>query len=115
MHGATGVGDGHWYRFSGVSGDALPLQPVGRYHCGTIRTGWLSGWNSGGGAGTAPRTYNTPGRYPVVQEGVVEMAACFENDSNCQCYIATAVGVVMCDGFLLWRLPYAPDCDSGRM
>ena len=43
---ATGVGDDDWYRFSGVGGDALPLQSPGEYHCGTDAPGWLSGWDA---------------------------------------------------------------------
>jgi hypothetical protein len=49
------------------------------------------------------------------------MTACFEDDTNTnapggtskQCHAHMAVGVVQCGEFLLWRLPYAPDCDSG--
>ena len=40
----TGVGGGRWYRFAGAGGDALPLTSPGDHHCGTHRTGWLSGW-----------------------------------------------------------------------
>ena len=42
---ATGVGGGSWYRFEGVGGDALPLEPPnGNNHCGTAYSGWLTGW-----------------------------------------------------------------------
>ena len=62
-------------------------------------------------------TYSTPGRYPAAAEGVAEMTACFDHSTpgypNHQCYKHAAVGVVRCDGFLLWRLPYAPSCNTG--
>ena len=111
----TGVGGGGWYRFGGAGGDALPLQPVSGYHCGTGGSGWLTGWDDGGVAGAwPPVSYAAPGRYPAAEEGVVEMTACFDHDNvNHQCNYHAAVGVLMCDGFLLWRLPYAPSCNSG--
>ena len=55
----TGVGGGHWYRFTGP-GDALPLSSPGVENCGTINPGWLTGW-------TGPITgnqYGTPGGEP---------------------------------------------------
>jgi hypothetical protein len=125
----TGVGGGGWYRFSGAGGDALPLQPGGyAYHCGTALAGWLSGWDGGGGTGTGcsqnpasqggsttgpPCGYSTPGRYPAAAEGVVEMTVCFDGGTSSKCMNHAVVGVVMCDGFLLWRLPYAVGCESG--
>ena len=44
-NGATGVGGGRWYHFSGEGGNALPLPP-GIRHCGTDYTGWLTGWDA---------------------------------------------------------------------
>ena len=38
------------------------------------------------------------------------MLVCF--DFNGGCGNNVPVGVVACDGFLLFRLPYAPDCYS---
>eukprot|EP01046_Picozoa_sp_COSAG06_P002765 COSAG06_NODE_101_length_24097_cov_15.305150_4_plen_1590_part_00 len=112
----TGVGGGGWYRFMDVGGDALALAPAGTDHCGTATTGWLSGW-TGVGPGCPgesisgpPCDYNTEGRYPTAAEGVVEMTACYQNNEPCSHHVS--VGVVRCDGFLLWQLPYAPDCDS---
>ena len=54
-----------------------------------------------------------PGRYPAATEGVVEMTVCFDTrwpGQHQQCGWHELVGVVRCDGFLLWRLPYAGDC-----
>jgi hypothetical protein len=114
---ATGVGDGGWYRFVGVGGDALPLRPPGGAHCGTEFAGWLSGWNATPGCAypncTPPRGYSMPGRYPAATEGVAEMTACFDTSSvgqQEQCGWHVLVGVVLCDGFLLWRLPYSGGC-----
>ena len=124
---ATGVGGGGWYRFGGAGGDALPLQPPARRGgdkwraaCGTYDQGWLSGCRA-----VSPDddyindddpTCRTPGRYPTAAEGVAEMTGCFDdsadNKPGSTCAYHAAVGVVMCDGFMLWRLPYAPYCDS---
>ena len=48
-------------------------------------------------------------------EGVVESTVCFQYNSNggSPCVDHVQVGVVRCGGFLLWRLPDAPDCDLG--
>ena len=114
---ATGVGGGGWYRFGGSGGDALPLTPQGIHHCGTDRTGWLSGWDAGGGVAAPPGSYGSAGRYPAAAEGVAEMTACFDNsntgNTGAQCLYHAAVGVVRCEGFLLWRLQsLQPSCTS---
>jgi hypothetical protein len=43
------------------------------------------------------------------------MTACFDyfDGDNRPCYGHAAVGVVRCDGFLLWRLADAPACPAG--
>ena len=115
--GGTGVGGGGWYRFGGSGGDALPLTPQGIHHCGTDRTGWLSGWDAGGGVAAPPGSYGSAGRYPAAAEGVAEMTACFDNsntgNTGAQCLYHAAVGVVRCEGFLLWRLQsLQPSCTS---
>jgi hypothetical protein len=108
----TGVGGGRWYRFLGVGGDALPLQTPGNDHCGTGGgAGWLSGW--GDSSRVPDISYNALGHYPAAVQGVAEMTVCFDSGGNHQCRYHVGVGVVMCDGFLLWRLPYAPVCDAG--
>jgi hypothetical protein len=40
------------------------------------------------------------------------MTACFDGDGD-SCGLHAAVGVVRCDGFLLWRLADAPYCIAG--
>ena len=104
------MGGGRWYRLAGSGGDALPLSHPGEGHCGTYGTGWLSGW---AGEGDPPHSYSGAGRYPAAAEGVAEMTACFDDGGDSPCYGHAAVGVVRCDGFLLWRLADAPDCGSG--
>jgi len=105
------VGGGRWYRFAGSGGDALPLSRPGVDHCGTHRTGWLSGW---AGEGAPPASYSGAGRYPAAAEGVAEMTACFDAGGSLgPCGYHAAVGVVRCDGFLLWWLADAPDCAAG--
>ena len=102
------MGGGRWYRFAGSGGDALPLSHPGDFHCGTAGTGWLSGW---AGEGDPPLSYSGAGRYPAAAEGVAEMTACFDgNGGSGPCTYHAAVGVVRCDGFLLWRLADAPSC-----
>ena len=106
------MGGGRWYRLAGSGGDALPLTSPGVNHCGTYYPGWLSGW---AGEGAPPASYSGAGRYPAAAEGVAEMTACFEGGSSSYgpCYRHAAVGVVRCDGFLLWRLADAPGCGDG--
>jgi hypothetical protein len=41
------------------------------------------------------------------------MTVCFDQGSGYTCNHHVAVGVVRCDGFLLWRLADAPDCAFG--
>ena len=106
------MGGGRWYRLAGSGGDALPLSSPGgdnRGHCGTRYTGWLSGW---AGEGAPPTSYSGAGRYPAAAEGVAEMTACFDHGGT-PCIHHAAVGVVRCDGFLLWRLADAPGCNRG--
>ena len=58
----------------------------------------------------------TPGHYPAAVEGVAAMTVCFNagNQNGGQaCDRWVAVGVVRCEDFLLWRLPYAPQYESG--
>ena len=106
------MGGGRWYRFAGSGGDALPLSDPGFFHCGTGATGWLSGW---AGEGAPPTSYSGAGRYPAAAEGVAEMTACFDwgGGTSYPCRFHAAVGVVRCDGFLLWRLADAPICGYG--
>ena len=107
------MGGGRWYRLAGSGGDALPLTSPGYGHCGTVYTGWLSGW---AGEGDPPASYSGAGRYPAAAEGVAEMTACFGSQgygSGNPCDGHAAVGVVRCDGFLLWRLADAPSCGAG--
>eukprot|EP01051_Picozoa_sp_SAG22_P001635 SAG22_NODE_66_length_22936_cov_626.714279_20_plen_1767_part_00 len=105
----TGVGGSRWYRFVGAGGDALALSHPGVQHCGTYRAGWLSGWSPTANS-DPPESYNQPGRYPEAAQGVTDMIACF-GYSNDPCDAGhVVVGVVQCQGFLLWRLPDAPHC-----
>ena len=120
---ATGVGGGGWFRFVGAGGDALSQYARADGHCGTDKPGFLSAWNTTtDGVGTGcncgsgdsctgpPCDYNSPGSYPAWGEGVVEMIVCFDFNSGCGNNVPA--GVVRCDGFLLFRLPYTPDCFS---
>jgi len=110
--GVTGVGDDGWYRFAGDGGNALALQPPGNRHCGTYGAGWLSDWSPD--AGKPPMDYSEAGTLPGAADGVVEMVACFDGsnapDTSYTCSSRETVGVVWCDGFWLFRLPYAPGC-----
>jgi hypothetical protein len=112
---STGVGGGRWYRFAGTGGDSLLLVPSpvlvsgSGGTCGTGHAGWLSGWT---GTGSPPADYGEPGRYPSAAEGVVDMTVCSPTGVSGNwrpCGVHTTVGVVQCQGFLLWRLPYALD------
>jgi len=52
------------------------------------------------------------GRYPTAAEGVVNMTVCFDSEDNGSCDSYAEVGVLRCEGFMLWRLPYAPGCKA---
>ena len=46
----------------------------------------------------------------------MEMTACFGGISssiNAPCATNTAIGVVRCSSFLLWRLSHTPECNAG--
>lgn len=107
----TGVGGGRWYRFVGPGGDALPLTPPRRHSCGSDGGIWLSGAQSDK---RASETDNTKGRYPLASEGVVTMTACnsflvngHDSRRGHACEGSFTIGVIRCDNFLLWRLPYS--------
>eukprot|EP01052_Picozoa_sp_SAG31_P038650 SAG31_NODE_5206_length_2677_cov_2.313809_2_plen_320_part_00 len=132
----TGVGGDSWYRFVGAGGTAMPLESPGSWHpgtdhshCGTRNPGWLSGWDAQPGIKDPPCNYTTAGHYPKVVDGVKEMTVCFDEsyddpnpklpDGRCTpgsgpytCESFRVVGVVRCDGFMLWRLPYTESCDN---
>lgn len=139
---ATGLGGERWYRFLGAGGDALPIAPPGEFQCGTQAPGWLSDWahgdlrcdgdgtlcgptkaggRCGGTLGTPgrcspPTAYNASGAYPAAGAHVPANATvCFDYDDDVgTCLTSAVVGVARCKaGFLLWRLPYAPDCSAG--
>ena len=91
----TGIGDNRWYRFTGPGGDAMPLSHPGDYQCGSAQPGWLTDGS------------RVPGRYPSVEEGVMDMIVCFDrSDAGAPCNAVATVGVVRCAEFFLWRLPY---------
>ena len=126
--GGTNVGGGRWYCFTGT--DGLSLTPPGCTAGCSTYSGWLSGHvstacqvgadcpnggNCASGLCLPSNGYTGGGRYPTAIEGVVKMAACFSSDCRPQGLQRTchrAVGVVRCDGFLLWRLPNSPGCET---
>ena len=62
---------------------------------------------------SAPATCVGVGSYPVALEGVVEKAVCFPGTNEGwmaphmdTCFNHVVVGVVRCEDFLLFRLPY---------
>jgi hypothetical protein len=106
---------GRWYRFTGASGDALPLTPPDYNQCGTLYKGWLSGWRS---QIAPPTDYSIAGQYPPTGAGVVERTVCFANGVEGgsyphHCDHHATVGVVHCNRFFLWRLPYTQGCAFG--
>jgi hypothetical protein len=105
-HGAFGAGAAAWYRLP--PGRGLPTAPPGAFHCGTSRSGWLSGWR--GAAGTAPDDEH----YAVPADGALPPAAglppahgavCFNGDNGDTCHAPVAVHAVGCGAFDLWALP----------
>jgi hypothetical protein len=106
---ATGVGGGRWYRFVGSAGDRLPTSPPGIFKCGTDGGGWLSGWDPapGGHGAQPPVSFDTPGHYPIVTDGVQDATVCFDFGGGYSCDYYAPISMVCCDGFYLWRLSYA--------
>ena len=87
--------------------------------------GWLSGWEGTsydpgrwvGPAGTATihgdawaLGYIEQGRLPTAAHGVVNGSVCFSRGTEFfvkkACAVSATVGVLRCDGYLLFRLPY---------
>ena len=104
--GAFGAGAAAWYRLP--PGRGLPTAPPGARHCGTLYTGWLSGWR--GAAGTAPDDQS----YAVPADGALPPAAglppahgavCFNGGGGGTCYAPVVVRAVGCGDFALWALP----------
>jgi hypothetical protein len=91
---------------SSIQGSPLPCTP----------RGCAPGDSMPDGGGKVTRT--PLGRYPTAEEGVVDMTVCFVGSSGAggglgSCADYATVGVARCEGFLLWRLPYAPGCNRG--
>jgi hypothetical protein len=86
---------------SSIQGSPLPCTP----------RGCAPGDSMPDGGGKVTRT--PLGRYPTAEEGVVDMTVCFVGSGLGSCADYATVGVARCEGFLLWRLPYAPGCDHG--
>ena len=92
----------------------MPTAPPGNHHCGTLSTGWISGWH--GAARTAPDDFH----YAVPADGSLPPAVglppadgtvCFVGANYGDCYKSAAVRAVGCGGFTLWDLPPTPDGD----
>jgi hypothetical protein len=111
--GAFGAGAAEWYRLP--PGRGLPTAPPGDSHCGTMGTGWLSGWP--GAAGTTPtEKYAVPADRslpPAVGLPPADGAVCFDAGSYGACSNSVAVRTVGCGNFALWALPPIPDCAGG--
>ena len=89
----------------------LPVHPVPDFHCGTRATGWLSGWNSS--IGDPVSSYNETGEYPSLAQEVANATVCFVDGGRGTCALHVTIGVVKCENFFLWRLPYTAGCDVG--
>ena len=103
----TGVGANKWYRFDGPGGDALPLSDPGVRTCGSVGPSWISGWNK---SSDPPADYDTPGRYPLQGDGIVNVVVRFHTHTG-TCGGSVRAAVVRCDGFLLFQLPDSVGCD----
>jgi hypothetical protein len=120
--GGGGGGGPRWYRLP--TGKGLPIAPPapgdpsahppggGGPHCGTDRSGWLSGWPAGA-LEQPDQFYATPadgslpppvGRPPAA--GTICFAGCVAG--VCTCWLHTPVRAVSCGAFALWELLPAP-------
>tara|TARA_B110000208_G_scaffold141306_1_gene170540 strand:+ start:208 stop:3108 length:2901 start_codon:yes stop_codon:yes gene_type:complete len=105
--------------------------PYGNLRCdgdGTVCGPAEAGGRCGGTLGTPgrcspPQSYNASGAYPAAAGAHARAPAnatvCFDysdpdDPDTGTCLTSAVVGVARCEaGFLLWRLPYAPDCSAG--
>jgi hypothetical protein len=108
---------GRWFQLEGSGGDALATTEVGTDHCGSQRTGWLTGWED---PSSAPaRNFGSfgtgVGSYPGVETGVVERTVCWHNggghDTPCEGG-SSSIAVVNCGSHFLWRLEDPPACPN---
>ena len=88
-----------WYRIkydsNGVNGTKIVDDPVNPYHCGTARTGWLSGG------------------HPLPSDGVVTRKVCFSNGIN-DCWREVDVDVLNCNNaYYVYYLFDVPQCFLG--
>jgi hypothetical protein len=62
-----------------------------------------------------PINYKTPGSYPSAGQPLSNYTVCFNADhwsAGKSCGPSAPIGVARCEGFLLWRLLYTPNCCS---
>ncbi|KAL7877451.1 hypothetical protein SRHO_G00040940 [Serrasalmus rhombeus] len=83
---------GEWYRFTGMSGDAMPTFCIEENHCGTHAPIWLNG------------------SHPQPSEGIVTVPTCASFNDDC-CHWQGTVEVKACaKGYYVYRLPRPSVC-----
>ncbi|XP_026879276.2 oncoprotein-induced transcript 3 protein isoform X2 [Electrophorus electricus] len=83
---------GEWYRFTGMSGDAMPTFCIEENHCGTHAPIWLNG------------------SHPQPADGVVTLTTCASFNNDC-CHWQGTVDVKACTkGYYVYRLPRPSVC-----
>ena len=75
-----------WYRFQGAAGDRMAGKCVPANHCGSSKSGWLSGV------------------HPTIAEGVVTFRACFSSLFSC-CHWYQNIKLRNCGAYFVYELP----------
>ena len=83
-----------WYRIRPSIGTKIPTSPPKVEHCGTYRSGWISGGSSPG------------------LDQTFDAKVCFVNYGN-NCSRSVDVKIRNCRNFMLYYLPTTPTCNLG--
>ena len=75
-----------WYRFQGAAGDRIADKCVPENHCGSRRSGWLSG------------------AHPTIAEGMVTREVCFSSSYHC-CDWYQNIRIRNCGAYFVYELP----------
>eukprot|EP01052_Picozoa_sp_SAG31_P005162 SAG31_NODE_223_length_19859_cov_14.949899_9_plen_1578_part_00 len=109
-----------WYRLP--ASKSLATSPPGGMHCGTDKTGWLTGWPAAKGQPSySDRYYSAPADGslpPPTGDPPSSGYVCFDNnvptsvEATCYQGMSVRIRAVSCGDFMLWELPPQHDLDA---